>query len=190
MPGKRKKLTGGSATGGTGDLKPQIITATSPIPSGANDFSTVEISVPRIILGQEDRATIMEVLKVWFYVGMRDFADSTATVGAYLTTVALRQTSDTASISEILGDLAAPFVFATVMKQRALTTSGAWPVDNPVTIDMTDSNGNGYLVATDRMFMTSFDVSGTAAQEATVKILYRMVNVGITEYVGIVASQN
>jgi hypothetical protein len=77
-----------------------------------------------------------------------------------------------------------PKSFAMAFLDAPQTTVGAFPV----TIDLTDSNGNGMLIATDSLYVVAANVSGTAS-EAICKVFYRLVNVGITEYVGIVQSQ-
>ncbi len=59
----------------------------------------------------------------------------------------------------------------------------------PIVIDTTDTDGNGILVATDRLFIVGGNLSGIVAATYVAKIMYRLVEVGITEYVGIVQSQ-
>lgn len=54
---------------------------------------------------------------------------------------------------------------------------------------MTDGAGNGMLVATDRLTMVYGDVASAIVSSCSVHILYRLVEVGIEEYVGIVQSQ-
>lgn len=54
---------------------------------------------------------------------------------------------------------------------------------------MTDGAGHGVLVATDKIYMLTASLAATGAQEAIVKILYRLVDVGLEEYIGIVQSQ-
>lgn len=59
----------------------------------------------------------------------------------------------------------------------------------PQTIDMTDSEGNGVLIATDSIFIVSGAVGNIVPGQAVAKVLYRLKEVGIQEYVGIVQSQ-
>ena len=59
----------------------------------------------------------------------------------------------------------------------------------PVIIDLTDNNGNGLLIATDKLFIVFANLNGTVVGSAVAKVKYRLSNVGITEYVGIVQSQ-
>jgi len=187
----RFKTSGGSLTGGTGDVKPQIITVGLPAAAGINDYSVVEFAVPRIIMGSRDSATVMEILKVWFYVGLGDAGDVAFIHVGALSTTLIREQDDPISAADIALLPTAPTVFAiaAVTAETVGGTSGAnsWPM--PMTIDLTDGNGNGILIATDKIFVLTGTLAGAVAGTSTVKILYRMVNVGITEYVGIVQSQ-
>jgi hypothetical protein len=55
---------------------------------------------------------------------------------------------------------------------------------------LTDSNGHGLLVATDQLFM-NVDTQNTAQKtfSAVARVGYRFKDVGLTEYIGIVQSQ-
>lgn len=180
--------SGGSITGGTGDIKPQILTRQTDL-HAVDDYISIQIDVPRIIMNTANQATIMEILKVYFYIGIDDFADVSHTAWAFLNTTQLHVNALATSFAELQRDLVHPGTFAFAIRQRTLTTSGSQTLENPIVIDLTDNNGNGLLIASDRFFLTSADIAGTSTDRATVKILYRMVNVGILEYVGIVQSQ-
>lgn len=185
----RFKTSGGSLTGGTGDVKPQWLTSTSPFAAGANDYSVQTINVPRIILGQSGVATVMEILRVDWYLGLADLSDEDALYWGFLNTSLTRTQDETSSFATLAEDAADPQTFALAAQDLSFTTSGANSTQIPISLDMTDGNGNGILIATDRLFLVSGTVVNTSVTQATVKILYRMVNVGITEYVGIVQSQ-
>jgi len=131
----------------------------------------------------------MEVLKVWWYIGNGDFGDADATYGGYLSTVVLRSQDETASAASLSTDIGDNTTFAAFYIDQG-NLAGAQTTILPVEIDMTDNNGNGFLVATDQFFATAWTLNNTTPIPAQVKILYRQVNVGIIEYVGIVASQN
>jgi len=62
----------------------------------------------------------------------------------------------------------------------------------PIHIDLTDQNGNGMLIATQTIVVNGGNTSGTAAtaRTYTAKVLYRLIEVGIEEYVGIVQAQS
>src|SRR3972149_1303038 len=55
--------------------------------------------------------------------------------------------------------------------------------------DLTDGNGNGLLVATDFIYFVTANVGGTGSISAVVKILYRLFEANLTEYIGILQSQ-
>ena len=59
----------------------------------------------------------------------------------------------------------------------------------PIHIDTSDGQGNGILVATDRIVLITGDVGGAIVGTTACKILYKTIEVGIQEYVGIVQSQ-
>ena len=182
----RFKTSGGSLTGGTGDVKPQIMTVGLPFASAINDYSAVEFAVPRIIMGSRDSATVMEILKVWFYVGIEDASDASSRLAGALSTTQLHAQDDPVSLITMAADAVAPTVFAYAWVDRQ---GASFSLNLPLELDLTDNNGNGILVATDRIFVTTSMLANTSASTSSVKILYRMVNVGITEYVGIVQSQ-
>lgn len=178
--------SGGSQTGGTGDVKPQFLTVAITAPSAANDFSIATVAVPRIILGGQGIATIMEILRVDWYIGIQDLGDPTSINGAYLSTRALRGQAEAATVTAIAEDFNDPGTFGAALEHHG---TGGHTINLPLSVDLTDANGNGVLIATDKFFATTVNVFGTLPSLGTAKILYRMVNVGITEYVGIVQSQ-
>lgn len=181
--------SGGSQTGGTGDVKPQILSITVAKPAGTGDYSIALFPVPRVVLGSADTATVMEILRVNWYIAIEDIADTSSTHYAYLSFRALRAQDETASITTFSDDIAELSSFAGVFYHRGTATEGAVVAKMPMTVDMTDQNGNGFLIGTDQIFATSAGVANTTTCTATAKILYRMVSVGIVEYVGMVQSQ-
>ncbi len=183
------RSSGGSVTGGTGDIKPQQLTVQLPEVLTA-DYGVVEVPTPRVILSFTGAATVMEILKVWWYVGIEDFLDPNRTAAAYLSFRQIRATGETINLGTLANDMDSPTIFAAViLSSTAIGASGVGTNTYPMTIDMTDNNGNGFLIATDKFFATHGTIAGTLPVKATVKILYRMVNITLAEYVGIVQSQ-
>lgn len=167
-------------------MKPQIITIGIPAAASINAYSSVEFNVPRIIMGSRDSATVMEILKVWFYVGIQDASDASSRLSGNLSTTLIRNQDDAVSLVSQVNDILNPTVFAATWADRQ---GASFSLSLPLTKDLTDNNGNGILIATDKLFATTSMLANTAVSDSVVKILYRMVNVGITEYVGIVQSQ-
>jgi len=183
-------MSGGSVTGGTGDVKPQWLTASTPLYASANDYGINTIEVPRIVLGSEGYATVMEILRVDWYLGVGDFTDTTHSLFGYLTTSTSRTQDEAATLVSWQNDLEAPQTFAAALHNVLTSTNGGTTQTLPISINMTDANGNGMLIAADRFFMVTSRVSNVDVGGETVKILYRMVAIDIVEYVGIVQSQS
>jgi len=126
---------------------------------------------------------------VLWYIGIQDFTDQAGLHFAYLTTATGRGDTEDATVATLTTDLEDPFTFAAAVSASRLSTEGASVRDMPIVIDTTDTAGNGILVATDRLFIVGGNLSGIVAATYVAKVLYRLVEVGIQEYVGIVQSQ-
>jgi len=188
----RRKSVGdmGSKTGGTGDVKPQILTLTTGLPQAIDTYTVDQSILPVPRFGPTaSKATIFEVLWVHWYLAIRDVADGLFTKWAWLSTITGRSTGDVASLASAEGDVAEPRTFAFVLQNRTIIVQGSSSIQYPIVIDLTDRNGNGILIATDRIVITSGQFANTALGGTIAKIGYRLVNVGIKEYVGIVQSQ-
>lgn len=188
---KRRRLNGGgSVTGGTGDIKPQILTIQGT-QGGADDYKVTQVNLPVPRFGMsQPKATIFEILKVMWYPGNQDIADLSNYTAAFLATTDLGRTDgDTSTTGSLTTDQLQTNVISTMSVQRFISTNGGNSVVSPIVDNINDNNGNGVLVATDRMFMVFGTNGATATTTMTCRILYRMVNVGVQEYVGIVQSQ-
>lgn len=193
-PRKRARTSGGSLTGGSGDVKPQILTLnTTP---GNLDFYMVEqqtLPISRVgTIGTEPgTAQVFEILSVDWYLGIQDQSDAINTKFATLSTTDLGHTIlDPSTLLSITGDLANPRSFAGAVKQTAtFGVSGTSTWELPIHIDMTDNNGNGFLVATDNIFAIAGGVSDTVVGAAVAKIKYRLTLVDVMEFIGIVQGQ-
>ncbi len=190
MAAKRARTSGGSVTGGTGDIKPQYLTLNTGV-TAVDDYTVNQVALPVPRFGtMKTMATIMELLSVDWYINIVDAGDIAKADWAYFTTSTTRQDGETSTLATAATDVEDPqtFGFVLVSKEQA-TAVGINTQIFPTHIDFTDQNGNGILVATDRLFVVGGNVAGTAAGNYTAKLKYRQVNVGITEYVGIVQSQ-
>ncbi len=183
---------GGSHTGGTGDLKPQVMTLSTVPSTVVSTYARARLSLPvNQFGGQKNRATIMEILRVDWYPNIIDLVDDDHREIFYLSTTPIRENAELCTLQTMSADFANTLTIAAGMSHFKLAgTAGALWHEYPISIDMTDHNGNGVLVATDQIFVTGGNENGsTLGGIYTCKVLYRLVNVGITEYVGIIQSQ-
>lgn len=186
---KRARTSGGSFTGGTGDIKPQQWTIHTGEPAAGDDYAVNQVPLPVPRFGtMKTKATVFEILKVLWYPAV-DSGDTVVTDFCYLTTSTARTQDEASSTGTMIADLLDPRTFAFCIWNSNITTSGGRGKPMPFTVDLTDNNGNGYLIATDQIFAVSGNVGGASPADSFAKIIYRLVNVGITEYVGIVQSQ-
>lgn len=64
-----------------------------------------------------------------------------------------------------------------------------WFEQEPYHHDLTDGAGHGILIATDQIFVQMKSQATGTANSAYIKLCYRWKNVGLSEYIGIVQSQ-
>lgn len=177
-------------TGGTGDIKPQILTLDSGRAGAVDDYVVNQTALPVPRFGtMKTRATVFELLSLDWYVGLHDTGDLTALHWAFLTTSTVRADADTSTEASMVIDLQEPKTFGLAAYRNNISTNGGLSVKFPISIDLTDKNGNGVLIATDRLIVVAGSVGGTAAAQAICKVNYRLTNIGISEYIGIVQSQ-
>lgn len=127
------------------------------------------------------RATIMELLWVDVTVrntdliGAGDEVDFTLSMGSVPTGI------------QRLGN---PICIANVNLDTSLVgAASALLVKNPIRYSFQDKNGFGYLYAGDSFNVAGLSTGQAAAVQYQWRLYYRFVNVSITEYVGIVQSQ-
>lgn len=170
-------------TGGSRDLKPQLFTMSAE--QSAADTATAETFVlPISRLRQVGRRTaVIEFLKLYV-----DLIADTPTEGVDLN-IAFILSTNNATVSSYLAGISDPrtLAFARIVKQ--FTTSGVVSYASPIVIDLTDGAGNGVLVATDTITMSIISSGAGVAVNGTIKALYRITDVPLEEYVGIVQSQ-
>ena len=71
-----------------------------------------------------------------------------------------------------------------------VVTSGGVTVQLPWTFRYDTGGGRGFLIATDSIFAGTQNLTGAATTRAHFKVLYRFVQVGLQEYIGIVQQQS
>jgi len=183
-----KRPRGDRLTGGSGDVKPQLFALNLQTQSAADtSFSTAfNTPVPRIT-PSASKATIMEILKVYFTVQGGDAAHA---AWCYLSTASVQDAGvNTLTAANGAAALSDPRVFAFMNYNDRVNTSGMATEKYPKIVDVTDGAGNGVLVATDQIFFEGSSDIATSAMTFGCKILYRVYDASILEYVGIVQSQ-
>lgn len=178
--GKRK-----AAARALWDRFPQFISG-SVSQSAADATETTTITLPRDKYGPST-PIIIEVLKImlWFRAAApTSFPDASSEIiriafGTKNNGSTLAQISDPHTLAAYT--LGPPATFG--------TAASAYWLEGPITLDLTDGMGHGQLVATDNLYCQVSGNNDTAGFSFDYKILYRFVNVALTEYIGILQSQ-
>lgn len=134
----------------------------------------------------EKKATIIEVLKVWFYNKI-DNSAANSSLTMCLTTRGLGDPDEWEMINDP-GTIAAVRInyhFTGSTDTGAVATTRIYPIE----VDLTDGAGHGVLVATDSIFGFLLSSSTGETNVGAIRFLYRYKQVDVLEYVGIVQSQ-
>lgn len=163
------------------------VTATAP---NAPTTEAILVPINRYPHGKGGKVTILEVLKCFYELSTFDnYSSNNGTLG--FITAGLSTAQPTGPLS-----FANPRTLDFVT--REFKTAGALPIvsnlfhateEDPVVHDLTDGAGHGMLVATDQLFLTINSSNMIAPAGVTCRILYRYKSVSLTEYIGIVQSQ-
>lgn len=189
MPVKRQY---GSLTGGTGDVNPQTYVLQGALAAGGTSFS-FPLPIPKYP-GSNNRAIVLELLGVdW------NFTDppvpSSVNGDGFSSDFAVTTNASTpASANDVLSDPRALSYF-----RRSTYTLNATAVGFSLYSpnlgeydDLTDNAGHGLLVGTDNIYVRGFTaIAGGYFLGGTVvaQLKYRFKEVSLTEYIGIVQSQ-
>ena len=189
MAAKRARTSAGGLGGGTGDVKPQFLTLTSG-ENAPDVYNVVVFALPVPRFGtMKSKATVFEILSVDWYLAPAILTDGVHAVFAYLTTSPNRSDTEPFILQDIAIDVARPQTFAAVGENNILIVQGGLNATFPRHVDLTDGAGNGILIATDSLSMVVANVDDSGPAISVAKVKYRLTNVGISEYVGIVQSQ-
>ncbi len=180
-----KKRAGESLTGGTGDVNPQQFIM-RVVQSAPDTYTQQLFPLPIQRLNSKGKAMVMEVLRIFFFatgVPVAIAAQVIGTIRVHVTTSAFA-TEPGPDNPRLVMRYEKEF-------QNAFTAAGSFVYDSfePFMIDMTDGAGHGFLIGTDNLFLAVSSASTSVANVATARILYRWKDVGLSEYIGIVQSQ-
>lgn len=167
-------------------MNPQILTAIATT-TAANTYTSGQIilPVPRNRVNG-DKVTVIELLKLYWNLGEPDA--NPAAAGSVITSLAQLSTAVLTAHSP-----QEPRVISAVEKiiRGAFTAAGTYGTSyfDPLTIDLTDGQGHGIIVATDFLFLAVTSTGFVGNNSAVIKMLYRFKDVNLAEYIGIVQSQ-
>lgn len=136
--------------------------------------------------GVRDRATVIEVMGFYLDNDFNSQSSTAATVHSFISTSSLQIGNPSVSFAQIKAD---PTVIAYLQRNIPISSNG--PVIEPNFFPLNDGAGHGLLVATDNIYL-SYVVQGVLPSSPLAfiaRMLYRFKEVGISEYVGIVQSQ-
>ena len=176
-------------TGGTGDVNPQYLNGTITL-TAANTFTQVSQSTPKVMIGPAsgNKAIIMEILKV--FCDLPNTFNPVAGVTAQAATLSFTTRANVTAPAAISDPACFAFFERTSVNSFTAAGSGTYEVTGaPHIWDCTDAAGHGILVATDNIFIGATTANSTTAGLFGYKIMYRFKEVSLTEYIGIVQSQ-
>lgn len=172
-------------TGGTNDVNPQEMVIVS-IQSGA-DTATItpqQLPIPRLPT-RPGRNLVIEVLEVDYFhnnpvlpgAGGNNSNLVTLTTNPNAFANGLTAIQDTRILS----------YWAKAI--QTVTAIGSWGFTVDFSDDTTDRAGHGVLLATDKVYVGNYSANTGFANAMIIRILYRWKEVSLTEYIGIVQSQ-
>lgn len=191
-PKKKRKMTkrrrtNTSLTGGTGDINPQLWSGIAKM-SVVNQPATSGFITPISRLPKSgNRVTVMEILKIYVWMAPTNIVAAGETYQNIHINFGTKDRGIAASTAD------EPSIFAYLRKNYlgAFTAGGSYGKSDsmPLCVDLTDGIGHGILLATDYLYVQADTHNYGAIQSIPFKILYRFKNVSLTEYIGIVQSQ-
>ncbi len=185
FPATMKRGRKDQLTGGTGDVNPQILTVVAN--QTGNDVSTVvqqPLPIPRYPTSV-GRNLVMEFLAIDYYQLNQTInpANNNVNLLCVTTSPAIAPNLSAALQDPRLLDawlkmITAPAVVADTYDIKAENYQ-----------DLTDKAGHGILVAADNLYFGVYSAATAATNAYVLKLWYRWKEVSLTEYIGIVQSQ-
>lgn len=181
--GRKDQLTGGS-----GDVNPQVLTiAAAQAVVNVGNSVPINLPIPRYPTKQNTNLVIEALWVEYFHLNREVGAIALTQIGDCITvttrpnapTTVQDQLQDPRTISEML-----------LVNQH---TGGAAAQDIELQAyhydDLTDQQGHGLLIATDVIYIALNSFNRALPISSIVKMGYRWKEVGLSEYIGIVQSQ-
>lgn len=169
-------------TGGSRDYKPEYMTFSVTAGNNASATTAIPLPVMRNFSSPNGaKAQVIEAIKL-----LCEFPQAFASAATYTD---LRLHLSTKNHGTVATTLADPDTFAVVGSQSSYATSGAVALPDAISFDFTDGMGNGILLATDNIYAQLTNTATGQTVVCSAKLFYRIYSASVTEYVGIVQSQ-
>lgn len=166
-------------TGGTNDVNPQWFKIQTT-QSGADTTTTSSFPLPVPRLASPSSPTVFEILAVYWFLHGAGWAEVDSQVTAALTTKSFGTTAVAFNEGTLIDR---------VREKFSLTTSGSTIQIEPIIHELDDGAGHGILVATDNIFLQVSSATSSLSNIVDCWIKYRLKRVALSEYIGIVQSQ-
>lgn len=170
-------------TGGTRDVNPQWFKG-RVTQTGADTCSETNFQLPITRIPTANKVTIVEVLKV----RVTPRFDNWDITNVELQQVSAAFCTRSVGTTPIFPDNVACFAYLK-MQGGHIAAGGGHMQNGTMEQNLTDENGHGLLIASDKLYVQLDSNATTRTQDIAVEILYRFKTVGMREYVGIVQSQ-
>lgn len=192
MASKKRKIND-QLTGGTGDVNPQQYIIFEDINQATVATQGFPLPVPRFGAFGASRSVVFELLAVHWILNTPPIPGAAATIMSVRAAVTTNPI--TPPVSPLATDARALSVFNRGWVIPAAGTAVTATTEHLMDefIDLTDEAGHGVLIATDNIYMAVRNEvhagNATLLSNLTAKLYYRMKEVSLQEYVGIVQSQ-
>ncbi len=172
------------------DRFPQTMTLTG-LQTAIDDYFVTTFALPMSRISTAVGTTMaMEILQVNWYINLADAADNTSNNWAFLTSATARTSGLTSTALTADQDARQARTFAMAFATTTTTTSGVKDQVWPISINMSDGAGNGFLYVGDTLTMVQGNSAGAATTgSTTAKILYRWVRARTDELFGVLQAQ-
>lgn len=152
------------------------------IMSAANAFTTTRVNTPIPRLATSGRRpTVMEILWIDLQPSALDLIVDSDLVQCMFTTGGVPTSMLGISDGSVIGK---------IVLDTQLTTSGETILKLPIRIKLQSEDGYGQLLASDAFHVSASSTGQAAATVWQWRMYYRFVQVPVTEYIGIVQSEN
>lgn len=182
---KRGRPAKDQLTGGSGDVNPQTITFTAT--QSGNDANTVQhlqLPIPRLPTAV-GRNLVIELLSVDAFHGNPQ-VPGPGTTSSFLATITTAPGVFATPIAAVIDPRCIEFWAKAVQN---VTSIGLYKHDTDYTADLTDQAGHGILIASDTLYFGLYSNLTAVPNQVVWKLNYRWKDVSLTEYIGIVQSQ-